>query len=56
MKTRTGRVRGRRESGVTSTEYVLLAALIAAVIIVAVTSLGQNLSTTYSSVNAVMPM
>ncbi len=56
MKTRTRRDRNRRELGVTSTEYVLLAALIAAVIIVAVTSFGQNLSTTYSSVTAIMPV
>lgn len=56
MKTRARRTRCRQELGVTSTEYVLLAALIAAVIIVAVTSFGQNLGTTYSSVTATMPM
>ena len=38
------------ESGVTAIEYGLIAALIAVVIIGAVTTVGSNLSTTFSSV------
>jgi len=38
------------ESGVTAIEYGLIAALIAVVIIVAVSTVGTNLSTTFSTV------
>ena len=38
------------ESGVTAIEYGLIAALIAVVIIGAVSTVGTNLSTTFSSV------
>jgi pilus assembly protein Flp/PilA len=38
------------ESGVTAIEYGLIAALIAVVIIVAVSTVGTNLSTTFNSV------
>ena len=38
------------ESGATAVEYGLMVALIAVVIIVAVTTLGQNLNTTFSNV------
>ncbi len=38
------------ESGATAIEYGLLAALIAVVIITAVTSLGRNMSTVFSNV------
>jgi pilus assembly protein Flp/PilA len=40
----------RDESGATAIEYGLIAALIAVVIIGAVTSVGTSLSTTFSSV------
>jgi pilus assembly protein Flp/PilA len=40
----------RDESGVTAIEYGLIAALIAVVIIGAVSSLGTGLNTTFSSV------
>ena len=38
------------ESGVTAIEYGLIAALIAVVIIGAITSVGKNLTTTFTSV------
>ena len=38
------------ESGATAVEYGLLVALIAVVIITAVTTLGKNLSTTFNTV------
>jgi pilus assembly protein Flp/PilA len=38
------------ESGATAVEYGLMVALIAAVIITAVTALGNNTSTTFSTV------
>ena len=38
------------ESGATAIEYGLLAALIAVVIITAVTSLGRNMSTQFSTI------
>ncbi len=40
----------RDESGATAIEYGLIAALIAVVIITAVTSVGSNLSTTFTTV------
>ena len=40
----------RDENGVTALEYGLIAALIAVVIIGAVTTLGGNLSTTFTNV------
>jgi pilus assembly protein Flp/PilA len=40
----------RDESGATAIEYGLIAALIAVVVIGAVTSVGTNLSTTFNSV------
>ena len=41
----------RDESGVTAIEYGLIAALIAVVIIGAVTKVGSNLSTTFHNVS-----
>lgn len=38
------------ESGATAIEYGLIAALIAVVIIVAITTVGTNLTTTFNSV------
>ena len=40
----------RDESGATAIEYGLIAALIAVVIITAVTSVGTNLSTTFNTI------
>ena len=40
----------RDESGATAIEYGLLAALIAVVLITAVTSLGRNVSTSFSKI------
>lgn len=40
----------RDESGATAIEYGLIAALIAVVIITALTTVGSNLNTTFSSV------
>jgi pilus assembly protein Flp/PilA len=40
----------RDESGVTAIEYGLIAALVAVVIISAITTLGTNLKTTFNSV------
>jgi len=42
----------RDESGATAIEYGLIAALIAVVIIAAITSVGTQLSSTFSSVAA----
>lgn len=42
---------GKDQSGATAIEYGLIAAGIAAVIIVAVNTLGTNLTTTFSSVS-----
>jgi pilus assembly protein Flp/PilA len=39
------------ESGATAIEYGLIAALIAVVIIAAVTAVGQSLNTTFSTIN-----
>ncbi len=44
----------RDEKGVTALEYGLLAALIAAVIIVSVQSLGQTIDTTFSTIDSSM--
>jgi pilus assembly protein Flp/PilA len=41
----------RDDSGATAIEYGLIAALIAVVIIAAVTAVGTNLSTTFTSVS-----
>jgi pilus assembly protein Flp/PilA len=41
----------RDESGATAIEYGLIAALIAVVVIGAVTAVGTNLSTTFTSVS-----
>jgi len=43
------------ESGATAIEYGLIAALIAVVIIAAVTTLGDNLSTTFENVAGELP-
>ena len=40
----------KNESGATAIEYGLIAALIAAVIITAVTTIGTNLQTTFTNV------
>jgi pilus assembly protein Flp/PilA len=47
-----GRIKNffKDEVGATAVEYGLMVALIAVVIIVAVTTLGQNLNTTFSNV------
>lgn len=44
----------RDESGATAIEYGLIAALIAVVIIGAVTTLGTSLSTTFGNVSAAL--
>jgi pilus assembly protein Flp/PilA len=44
----------REEDGVTAIEYGLIAALIAVVIIVAVRSVGVNLTTTFNAVAAAL--
>lgn len=44
----------RNEEGATALEYGLIAALIAGVIIAAVTTLGQSVSTTFSSISTSM--
>jgi pilus assembly protein Flp/PilA len=44
----------RDESGATAIEYGLIAALISVVIIVAINSVGTNLSATFSSVAAAL--
>jgi pilus assembly protein Flp/PilA len=43
------------ESGATAIEYGLIAALIAVVIIVAVTSVGESLQTTFEAVDTALP-
>lgn len=40
----------RKEEGVTATEYALMIALVAVVIIVGATALGTNLNTVFSSI------
>jgi pilus assembly protein Flp/PilA len=42
------------QSGVTAIEYGLIAALIAVVIIVAVTAVGTNLSATFTSIGTAL--
>jgi pilus assembly protein Flp/PilA len=44
------RTRAREERGATAVEYALMVALIAAVIILAVTALGNNAATKFSDV------
>lgn len=44
------RTRAREERGATAVEYALMVALIAAVIIIAVTALGNNAATKFSDV------
>jgi pilus assembly protein Flp/PilA len=44
----------RDEKGVTALEYGLLAALIAAVIMVSVQSLGQTIDTTFTNIDSSM--
>jgi pilus assembly protein Flp/PilA len=44
------KLRAREEGGATAVEYALMVALIAAVIIAAVTTLGKNASTKFSEV------
>jgi len=44
------RTRAREERGATAVEYALMVALIAAVIILAVTALGNNAATKFSTV------
>ncbi|HEX6858898.1 MAG TPA: Flp family type IVb pilin [Caulobacteraceae bacterium] len=43
------------ESGATAIEYGLIVALIAVVIIAAVTAIGGTLNTTFMSVNSALP-
>lgn len=49
-------VRLRSEKGATAVEYGIMVALIAVVIIVAVTLLGNNLSTMFNSVAGKVPV
>ena len=44
----------KRDEGVTAIEYGLIAALIAIVIIVAVTAVGDSLTNTFNDVTAVL--
>ena len=44
----------RDESGATAIEYGLIAALISVVIITAVSTVGQNLNTTFTSVSGAL--
>lgn len=48
----TLQVLARDEEGATMVEYAIMVALIAAVSIIIVGTLGQNVSTTFNSVNA----
>jgi pilus assembly protein Flp/PilA len=43
------------DSGVTAIEYALIAALIAVVIITAVTTLGNKISTTFTNIASALP-
>jgi pilus assembly protein Flp/PilA len=47
--------RFRREEGATAVEYGLMVALIAAVIIAAVTLIGTRLNTTFTNVGNALP-
>ena len=49
------KVRASEEQGATAVEYALMVALIAAVIIVAVTAIGKKANTAFVSVSAAMP-
>lgn len=44
----------RNEDGATAIEYGLIAALLSVVIIVAVTSVGTNLKSTFNSISAAL--
>lgn len=46
------KLRAREEGGATAVEYALMVALIAAVIIVAVTAIGNNANTKFSQVGS----
>ncbi len=46
------KTRAREEGGATAVEYALMVALIAAVIIVAVTTLGNNAATKFNTVGS----
>jgi pilus assembly protein Flp/PilA len=48
------RTLSRDEKGATAIEYGLIAALIAVVIVTAVTAVGTNLTTTFNSVSAAL--
>ena len=48
-------IRLRSEKGATAVEYGIMVALIAVVIIVAVTLLGDNLSTMFDNVGGAVP-
>ncbi|GAA3454765.1 MULTISPECIES: Flp family type IVb pilin [Dactylosporangium] len=52
MAARIAAVRARGEDGATAVEYGLLVALIAVVIVTAVTLLGNNLSTLFNQIAA----
>ena len=43
------------DAGVTAIEYALIAALIAVVIITAVTTLGNKISTTFTNISNALP-
>jgi pilus assembly protein Flp/PilA len=43
------------EEGATAVEYAIMAGLIAAVIITAVTILGQNVNTTFTQIGTAVP-
>ena len=49
------KVRASEEQGATAVEYALMVALIAAVIIVAVTAIGNKANTAFGSVSSAMP-
>jgi pilus assembly protein Flp/PilA len=49
------KTRSREEGGATAVEYALMVALIAAVIIVAVTTLGDKANTTFTDVGNAIP-
>jgi pilus assembly protein Flp/PilA len=45
----------KNESGATAVEYGMLVALIAAVIVVAVTTLGTQVNTAFTTISAALP-